>query len=156
MSRLLRFAFVVAVLVPLAAAPVQAARVPTLEWGDSAHASTDTLSQWLENRGAQYTVWAQRHPSASAWLEGKSLVVSGPRGEPARAIPAATEPNRSHLLVGVVAALGGSLLVAASALSLPPLRVRYGSYAAARQSTLVAAGGGLIVSVAVGYGLTLF
>jgi hypothetical protein len=155
---LLRIALVIVVLVPMATSPVQAARVPTLEWGGSAHASSDTLAQWLDDRGAEYRVWAQRHPSASAWLEGKSFDVSGPRRTPTRVIAstATDEPNRMHFLVGVVVALGASLLVAASALSLTPLRARYGSRMPARQSALAAAGGGLIVSVAVGYGLTLF
>jgi hypothetical protein len=155
---LFRFALVIVVLVPVGTSPVQAARVPTLEWGGSAHASTDTLARWLDDRGAEYRVWAQRHPSASAWLEGKSLVVTGPRRPPARAIASTPtdEPSRSNFLVGVVAAVGAALLVAACSLSLTPLRARYGSRVPARQSALAAAGGGLLVSVAVGYGLTLF
>ena len=148
-----------AVLLLVVAAPLQAHAAPAdgVRWGPKEHRGTATLRAWLEDRGADYRVWAERHPAAAAWLEGRPSPPepTTPTEAPARPASATSSNGAVQALVAITAGIGVLLVLASLTLSRRCFTVRYGRRALALRGALALAGTGLIVSVAVGYGVTL-
>jgi hypothetical protein len=152
-----RLGVLAAVGLVLMTSPAAAATADRVPWGQVEHRNKDTLERWLTHRGANYDTWAERHPTAASWLEGRTfgfgvgtpdVAASTPPVEPS------SEPEYGWI-VGLLASVGLALLVMAWAISLPQCRVRLGQRLVRGQGALALAGAGLLVSVAVGYGLTL-
>jgi hypothetical protein len=140
----------------LAISPAAAAPVDRVPWGQLEHRNKDTLARWLAEHGASYETWADRHPAAASWLEGRTFTF-GFQGPDTAATTPAAEPTSAAgygWVVALLASVGLALLVMAWALSLPLCRARLGGRLIRGQGALALAGAGLLVSVAVGYGLT--
>jgi hypothetical protein len=87
-------------------------------WADRVFPSPPQLAAWLRSRGADYALWAQRHPDARDALEGASAADAP---APAKLTPAAkSAPRHARLSAGgssygKVVLLGIALLAAAIA-----------------------------------------
>ena len=152
-----RIGVLAAVGLALAISPAAAAPVDRVPWGQLEHRNKETLARWLAEHGASYETWAERHPAAASWLEGRTFTF-GFQAPDARATTLAVEPSSGAgygWVVALLASVGLALLVMAWALSLPLCRARLGERLVRGQGALALAGAGLLASVAVGYGLTL-
>jgi hypothetical protein len=88
----------------------QIQRPDSLVWAERVFANRDSFETWLRARGASYTTWAQRHPSAPFVFDTHERRVLS-------AEPPSTQRTKGHsLLVALVAGASLVLLFAIYAL----------------------------------------
>jgi hypothetical protein len=141
----------------LAVSPAGAQTPDRVPWGELEHRNKDTLAVWLAEHGADYETWAERHPAAASWLEGRRFTFGFGTPDLVVTTPVVEQSSSSDYgwFVALLVSAGLALLVMAWAISLPLCRARLGERLVRGQGAIALAGAGLLVSVAVGYGLTL-
>ena len=137
-------------------------RASSIVWGNRVFSSPGQFTPWLRFRGVAYTVWAGRHPIASAGLEHRPVPAAPTR--PAAPRPATTRaeaaPRASRqspsgggfpaeaIVVALLAVLAAAALWAASLPSL--LRRRYPAFAqriAPHRDLLFAGAAALLIGI---------
>ena len=142
------------------AVPSRAGEPVPQAWAGTTFADPQALAAWLRGRGGDYRDWAIRHPAAAAALEGRVVESSAPAWTDARyrstLAPVAAQQSRRGrgpvlpLLAGVAAVL--LALAAVPLRTAAPFDARPGPLGR-RRLELAAAGGAMLVGIAIAYAI---